>query len=76
MLNGLNFIEFILYVGPWILFSFICLLTMIFIGVKYDFTREHIEELKAKNQYYVDRARRLQRDNTMLQAKIDGEVRK
>lgn len=76
MLNGLNLIEFLLYVGPWIIFAFICLLTMLFMGVKYDFAREHIEELKAKNQYYVDRARRLQRDNTMLQAKIDGEVRK
>ena len=54
MLNGLNFIEFMLYVGPWILFAFICLLTMLFIGVKYDFAREHIEELKAKNQYYAD----------------------
>ena len=44
MLRGLALIEFVTYIGPWILFAFICLIGMMVLGERADTAKDKLAE--------------------------------
>lgn len=54
MLRGLALIEFVTYIGPWILFAFICLIGMMVLGERADIAKNKLAE-KEKEISYLKR---------------------
>ncbi len=54
MLRTLALFEFVLYVAPWIVFAFVCLVAMIFYGARVDIAKEQLTE-KDKKISYLER---------------------
>lgn len=60
MLRTLEMLEFAIYVAPWMLFAFICLLGMIILGARADFFKNTLIEKDKEISYLRSRIHKLQ----------------